>query len=969
MRGHVTPMESATDDRGDDHLLGPVRLQLDNHDQGDRVKPTEHIAKSASTAKAGLCAMLGGLLRAKGSGAPVRRRVLAMLSVLVTTLGGALAFTATSALAVSPPTIEEAFVTDVASTSATLQAKLNPQGGETTYVFEYAKAGGSFAPVAEPEGHGSIPEGTAGVPLEVHVQHGLEPGAPYQFRLVATHAGKEEVAGEPVSFITPRSGGSFVLPDGRAYEMVTPPQKQGALIRGFEVELDIRASGVGNAIADAASVPTEAEPQSNPNTRPQILSVRGAAGWSTQVIAPPHPVAGPALLASPEYQLFSDDLSRAIVQPFSPGFEQLSPLASEPTAYLRTLFFNGNVSERCEAAYTSAASCFAPLVSSANDTASPFRPFGELDSNGECVEHAGAICGANVVAGTPDLSHVVVSSSVALTETPAPNTSPENGTEDLYEYSGGRLQLISILPGQQEGAESLHLAGETSGFALGRVAHRHAISNDGRYVVLEQENAGLYLRDVAKGETLRLDVGVEGGSFKPEASVEPVYMTASGDASRVFFLDSAQLTADSGAQGSAPDLYECAVSEVGGKDRCALTDLTPKTGGESAGVAGVLGTSEDGSYVYFAAAGALTPGVTSVGNCALGQGCNVYVRHEGVTRRVVGLSREDEADWETTAPGFPIGGLTGQPVRVSPDGRWLAFLSNRDLTGYDNRPGVPNQCTTQGSPVPCPEVYLYGAGAGTLSCASCDPTGARPAGGASVPGWTRSLGELPFYQPRYLSSEGRLFFNSSDALVPKDVSGQSEVFEYEPQGAPQSAPESTRCGPAAVSGSEVFKPGRSFVVEGGKGSEGAGCVALISSGAASEGSQFLEASENGGDVFFLTAEKLAPQDFDSAPDVYDAHECTGSSPCIAPPASQPPACDNEASCKAPPSPQPSIYGAPSSATFSGPGNLSTPPPPAKVTKKTVKCKKGFVKNKKGKCVRKKSKKTKQARKASIKGRA
>jgi hypothetical protein len=910
---------------GDDRLPRPARLQLDNHDQGDMVKPTVHIAKSASTAKTGLCAMLGGLLRAKGSGAPAHRRVLAVLSILATTLAGALAFTATSALAVSPPTIEEAFVTNVASTSATLHAKLNPQGAETTYAFEYAKAGGSFAPVAEPEGHGSIPEGTTGVPLEVHVQHGLEPGSSYQFRLVATHAGKEEVAGEPVSFTTHQPGGSFVLPDNRAYEMVTPPQKQGALIFGLGEELDIRASAAGNAIADVARTPTEPEPQSNPSTRSEILSLRGASGWSTQVIAPPHPVAGPAASASPapEYQLFSDDLSRAIVQPVSPGFEQLSPQASEPTAYLHTLFFNGNVSERCEASYTSAASCFAPLVSLANDTASPFQPFGELNSSGECLFIT--ICGAQVEGGTPDLSHVVVSSQVALTETPAPTTSIPR--VDLYEYSGGHLQLLSILPGQQEGTESLHLAGEAQ-IGQGKVAHRHAISNDGRYVVMEQEGAGLYLRDVAKGETLRLDVGVEEGSFKPEASLEPEYMTASSDASRIFFLDSAQLTADSGAQGFVPDLYECAISEVGGKDTCNLTDLTPKTGGESASVAMVLGASEDGSYVYFAAAGGLglsQPGACPVGGESPGELCNVYVRHEGVTRHVVGLSQEDKAVWQQGQSG-----LIEQPVRVSPDGRWLAFLSHRDLTGYDNRPGVPNQCTTQESPVPCPEVYLYDQSVGTLSCASCDPTGARPLGGASVPGWTSSLRGPGYYQPRYLSNEGRLLFNSSDALVPKDVSGQSEVFEYEPQGAPQSAPESTRCGPAAVSGSEVFKPGGSFLVEGSKGTEGAGCVALISNGTAAEGSQFLETSETGGDVFFLTTEKVLPQDTDSAHDVYDAHECTTASPCISPATPPPPPCDTEASCKAPPTPQPTIYGAPSSSTFSGPGNPPPPPPSIKI---------------------------------------
>jgi hypothetical protein len=56
-------------------------------------------------------------------------------------------------------------------------------------------------------------------------------------------------------------------------------------------------------------------------------------------------------------------------------------------------------------------------------------------------------------------------------------------------------------------------------------------------------------------------------------------------------------------------------------------------------------------------------------------------------------------------------------------------------------------------------------------------------------------------------------------------------------------------------------------------------VSLISSGTSSQESAFLDASESGGDVFFLTAAALAGQDVDNQLDVYDAHECSGS-PCI-----------------------------------------------------------------------------------------
>ncbi len=58
--------------------------------------------------------------------------------------------------------------------------------------------------------------------------------------------------------------------------------------------------------------------------------------------------------------------------------------------------------------------------------------------------------------------------------------------------------------------------------------------------------------------------------------------------------------------------------------------------------------------------------------------------------------------------------------RVSPNGRYLAFMSERSLTGYDNRDAA----------VACPdeEVFLYDASSNRLVCASCDPTGARPTG-------------------------------------------------------------------------------------------------------------------------------------------------------------------------------------------------------------------------------------------------
>jgi WD40-like Beta Propeller Repeat len=335
------------------------------------------------------------------------------------------------------------------------------------------------------------------------------------------------------------------------------------------------------------------------------------------------------------------------------------------------------------------------------------------------------------------------------------------------------------------------------------------------------------------------------------------------------------------------------------------------------------------------------------------------VSHNGTTKLIAVVSANDYSDWSNSSD------LTALASRVSPDGRWLAFMSERELTGYDNRDALTGERDQ--------EVYLYDAQSARLACASCNPTGARPVGAADhdglvdgrgifrerrlaadIPAWTwlGGFGGDVFgkavYQSRYLSDSGRLFFNSHDALVPQDVNGNWDVYQYEPPGVGS-------CSTSAATFSE----------------RSGGCVGLISSGTSSEESAFLDASatggrdaeghEGGGDVFFLTASKLSSQDYDTALDVYDAHECTGESPCLPAPAAQPPACVTEASCKASPTPQPGVYGLPSSATFSGPGNAAGSNPPV-VTKKTVKCPKG-KKLSHGKCVKVKAKRKKKAHKA------
>ena len=131
----------------------------------------------------------------------------------------------------------------------------------------------------------------------------------------------------------------------------------------------------------------------------------------------------------------------------------------------------------------------------------------------------------------------------------------------------------------------------------------------------------------------------------------------------------------------------------------------------------------------------------------------------------------------------------------------------------------------------------------------------------------------------------------------------------------------------------MFKPGGGSEAKARRASK-ARLRGLLTNGESGQESAFIDACESGADVFFMTTGKLAPQDSDDAYDVYDAHECTGGSPCIAPPGSSPPACTTADACRSAPTPQPSVFSTPASATFSGPGNPG-PAPAAKPKPETA----------------------------------
>jgi DNA-binding beta-propeller fold protein YncE len=847
----------------------------------------------------------------------------------------------------SQPGVENLAAQNVTPSEVQLSATLDPDGSDTHYYFQY----GTVDCASEPIGCTDVPAapgadlGSGFGAQQVSVTlSGLTPGTSYHYRVLASNAfGRAEGEQRLGTFETlPVSRG--LLADGRAWELVSPPEKDGASIEPLSKEGGlIQAAANGEAVAYVANGPVVAEPAGSRSPEPtQVLSTRSPDGWTSEDMVTPH-IKGEGISPGEpdEYRFVSEDLALSLVQTPLSAVEPLEAAPLAPDSDEKTLYVRADLPDPPlvptaseTGAYTAAranqgflAPGYAPLVTPASVTAEA-KP-------GEKMPFGGQL---EFLDATPDLAHVIFESGVPLLAGSAPG---------LYESeTGGSFQPVSLLPDGQA-AGDLELGDEPQlGFENTNV--RGAVSADGSRVFFysagpeENSEVGeyhrLYMRGVQTGQTLQVNAAQ--GVTEPVGEESEVgFQAANSDGSRVFFTDTAPLTAESGqrpvfgASDNPPDLYECEILETAGRLSCELKDLTPVPGAGADVLNVIAGISEDGSSVYFVANGVLAPGAKP-GDCAhqaqetapLGATCNLYRWHEGQVSFIAALSNEDSGDWGSLKGSGRQGSLV-EPrpdladltARVSPNGEYLAFMSQQPLTGYDNRdansPGVRDQ-----------EVYLYHAGTGLLTCASCDPnapsTGVldTPLAGeglglvvdrrgdwlgeylaGSVPGWTPLGIDGAVHQPRYLSDSGRLFFDSPEQLVPQATNGKEDVYEYEPSGVGS-------CG------------------------ETQGCVSLISSGSAQQESAFVEASDDGDSAFFITAQPLVAADHDTNYDLYDARVCTTSSPCLTGEESSLRPCESTRTCKpgntqAPPLETPATA-TPAAATYTTPQTTTPASNPA-----------------------------------------
>ncbi|HTA13243.1 MAG TPA: hypothetical protein VK781_00105 [Solirubrobacteraceae bacterium] len=658
------------------------------------------------------------------------------------------------------PTVGAEYAVSVGSDGAELRAEVNPHfWDDATYYVQFGlspcdEGDCKDQPAAPGAQLGSGPVNrlarTPGVFLG-----GLQPQTTYHYRFVAQSSGGGPVFGPDRTFTTaplpfpPRTdcanqafriGEGGFLPDCRAYEMVSPPDKGNNSILNT-----INITGFSNTIDQSAldgdsltysTIGAFADSSSAPYTSQYVAVRHDGEAWSSEAIAPSRSVTVTGAKFDNEFKAFSADLTSTWVL-----HESDPPLAAGAIEGFANLYRREDET-----------GAYAALTTVAPPHLEPSEYLPELQGY------------------SADGHHTIFRAYDDLTpDAPVLGGASYYEHGQLYDASEGYLRLVAILPDGLP-ASKASTAGALPEMPFeGRFGNlRHAMSEDGSHVYWTEASLGagpLYLRVhpdreqsvVAAGECTELEK-----ACTVRVSSKPAdFVAATPDGSAAIY----KIPEVNSELGS---LYEFQASSS------ESSMIAPK-------VLGVLGESDDLSSIYFVSEEAIN-----------GEGVadepNLYLYTGGETRFIATLSQEDvRGNNGLQIPSVLSPNPTLHAVRVAPDGGELAFISNRPLTPYDNLDAKTGR--------PDSEVYIYDAaseGNGKLTCVSCLRTGARPQGSeyepvgaleplpsaATLPG-----GTSPFYASHALSSDGkRLFFESFVALVPGDTDGTEDVYEWQQVG-------------------------------------------------------------------------------------------------------------------------------------------------------------------------------------------
>jgi hypothetical protein len=510
----------------------------------------------------------------------------------------------------------------------------------------------------------------------------------------------------------------------------------------------------------------------------------------------------------------------------------------------------------------------------------------------------------------------------------------------LYEYKGVNNAAPELV-GVSGGADSTVLVSQC-GISLGGTVFSdkevfNAVSEDGNTVFFTAEKGGcsgetrahesvvgtgppiseLYARRSSPAATVAISEPTsedceecDTSEAAIEATTEPAaFQGASSDGSKVYFTTNQELMP--GQTGT--NLYEYDF------DAPAHHKLILVSSGTSEPqVQGVARISSDGSHSYFVARGVLASNSNGTGQSPLAGAENFYVYQrdeqypEGHLAFIAQLCTgpgqsgtvSDSQCPDTTGVegnesdqamlhGLGGGGEENRPAQSSPNGRFLVFTSCGDLTAGDTSSAR--------------QVFQYDAQTGDLVRVSIGQDGYNDDGNSVATSGTSdaSIATQGYEAPmrggaiaRTMSDNGAyVFFQSPVGLTPQALNLVALTGE--------------ESGRPVVYARNVYEyhAGHVYLI-----SDGSDTSSLLST------SDLIGTTESGNDVFFRSGDSLVPQDTDTQMDIYDAR-VDGGFP--APEGSA--QCENE-DCQGAASQPPSLV-PPQSVTFVGAGNLRSPATP------------------------------------------
>ena len=576
-----------------------------------------------------------------------------------------------------PPEVLATSVSMVTPSSARLEGKVNPSGSPTRYSFQYItdaayqanEPSDRFAGAGEAPLGGALLEGSKAAPVGDAIS-GLTADTEYRYRLLATsHCAPDEpekecmATGTEKTFRTYLAGG-LGLPDGRAYELVSPAEKNGGQVFPAHPQISscptteckpgepfnhfpMQSSPDGNAVV------YEGNPFSfevGAVIENEYIARRSASGWQSTNLTPDRMQSK----AAGGFRAFKADLSEGVLE--QRGF----PLSSlGPAEY-------GNLYRQPSDDPLS----LSPLLAEAPPNRAPGSGLDELQ-----LDFAGA---------SEDFTRLFFSANDALTE------DAQGGPEakaNLYEWFAGQLTLVNVAPGNATtipgavfGSGKLLKAGGS----IPQAVITNAISADGSRAFWSSESGQVYVRE--DGEETR-EFSDHTGKF----------LTASVDGSKVLLSDGC--------------LYDVEA------DTCE--DLT----GGKGGFLGIAGHSDDLSHIYLVDSAVLSgEEENDQGDKAQAGKNNLYAWNEGSLAFIATLSGQEDASAWVAAPirrsaeASPNGGWLAFQSQAP-----LTGFANTGPCIYENSSKKYLQ-------IPCSEVFLYEASTGDLRCASCTPSGAAPLG-------------------------------------------------------------------------------------------------------------------------------------------------------------------------------------------------------------------------------------------------